>query len=100
MWVSSKNGIEIQIYATWIFYAVLIDLSNEVALALKQPVEKISVEMVFRSLYHFSRARLRGESVEILSFIADNAKLFGIVKAIRNRHRVVDSINEQIWAHG
>ena len=100
LWVSSNNGVEIQIYATWIFYAVLIDLSNEVALALKQPVERISVEMVFRSLYHFSRARLRGESVEILSFIADNAKLFGIVKAIRNRHRVVDSINEQIWAHG
>src|SRR5947208_11998847 len=60
LWVSSKNGIEIQIYATWIFYAVLIDLSNEVALALKQPVEKISVEMVFRSLYHFSRGRFIG----------------------------------------
>jgi hypothetical protein len=57
LWVAGSNGVQIQIYATWIFYLVLIDLCSEVAVALRQPLEQISVEMVFRSLYHFSRAR-------------------------------------------
>ncbi|MGB0563859.1 MAG: hypothetical protein ACPGVO_18975 [Spirulinaceae cyanobacterium] len=54
-WGGSINGVRIQIYATWIFYAVLNDLCDEVAAALSQPIEKISVEMVFRSLYHYAQ---------------------------------------------
>ncbi|MEH2361384.1 transposase [Nostoc sp.] len=49
-------------YATWIFYAVLNDLSADVAVALQQPLERISVEMVNRCLYFFERARCRSRS--------------------------------------
>ena len=54
LWVGGRNGVQIQLYATWIFYAVLNDLCADVALALGQPLERISMEMVFRSLYHFA----------------------------------------------
>ncbi len=47
------------LYATWIFYAVLNDLCTDVAVALQQPIERISFEMVFRSLYFFHRALLK-----------------------------------------
>ncbi len=51
------------LYPTWIFYAVLNDLCADVAVALQQPLEPISVDMVFRSLYFFNRARCRSRSV-------------------------------------
>ena len=47
LWVGDRNGVEIQLYATWLFYAVLSDLCREVAEALGEPLEQISVEMVF-----------------------------------------------------
>ena len=47
MWVGDTNGVQIQIVATWIFYAVLNNLCAQVAVALPQPLETISVEMVF-----------------------------------------------------
>jgi hypothetical protein len=98
LWVGGSNGVQIQIYATWIFYSVLVDLCDRVAKALSLPLERISVEMVFRSLYHFSRALQRGEKTDLISFITQDAKLFGIVKAIRSRHREAASLNDQIWA--
>jgi len=61
LWVGGQNGVQIQIFATWIFYAVLNNLCAEVASVLNQPLERISVEMVFRGLYHFSRALHQGE---------------------------------------
>jgi hypothetical protein len=97
LWVSSTNGVEIQVYATWIFYAVLTDLCHQVAEVLQQPLERISVEMVFRSLYHFSRALERGQKVELVSFLVERTKLFGIIKTIRKRHREADSQQELIW---
>jgi hypothetical protein len=98
LWVAGSNGVQIQIYATWIFYLVLIDLCSEVAVALRQPLEQISVEMVFRSLYHFSRARQLGRATDIVPFLADNARSFGLVKAQRKRHRYIKSQSLDIWA--
>jgi hypothetical protein len=97
LWVGATNGVAIQIYATWIFYAVLINLCVEVAQALGQPVERISVEMVFRSLYHFSRAQQLGENPLLLEFLVKHAQLLSLVKAIRKRHRLRDDQNELIW---
>lgn len=97
LWVGSSNGVAIQIYATWIFYAVLINLCVEVAQALGQPVERISVEMVFRSLYHFSRAQQMGKNPVLVDYLVSRAELFGLVKAIRKRHRLRDEQNEIIW---
>jgi hypothetical protein len=97
LWVGGKNGVEVQVYATLIFYTVLTDLTAEVAKALGEAIEKISVEMVFRSLYHYSRAIERGEKVELIGFLAAHAKLFGLVKAKRKRHRELDSNNILVW---
>lgn len=97
LWVGDRNGVEIQLYATWLFYAVLADLCSQVAEALSQPLEKISVEMVFRSLYHFARAIDLGENPELVPFLVHHAKLFGLVKADRKRHKEHQQQDLQIW---
>jgi hypothetical protein len=97
LWVGGKNGVEIQVYATWIFYTVLTDVCVQVGQALSQPVEKISVEMVFRSLYHYSRALEGDEEVELLSFLVTHAKLLDLVKAQRKRHRERAAENLKVW---
>ncbi len=97
LWVGGENGVQVQIYATWVFYAVLIDLCQEVAQALGEPVERISVEMVFRGLYHYSVAYRRGEYDDVVQFLADHAKLLGIVKRVRKRHKQRTAQNLLIW---
>jgi len=97
LWVGASNGVAIQVYTTWIFYAVLINLCVQVAQALNQPIDRISVEMVFRSLYHFSRAQQLGRNPVLIDFLTEYAKLFGLVKPVRNRHRLRDKKNELIW---
>lgn len=98
LWVGGSNGVQIQLYSTWIFYIVLMDLCAQVALALRQPLERISVEMVFRSLYHFSRARQQGRATDLVPFLVAYAKSFGLVKAVRKRHRQVQAQSLDIWA--
>ena len=97
LWVGDTNGIQIQIFATWIFYAVLNQLRTEVAVALSQPIERISYEMVFRGLYHFSRALLRGEHNDVVSYLVAHHQLLGLVKATRKRHRDTIHQSELIW---
>ena len=54
LWTGSINGVKLQVWATWLFYAVLIDLADAVADELSLPFDRISLEMIFRGLYHFS----------------------------------------------
>lgn len=97
LWVGDSNGIQIQILSTWIFYAVLNQLCTDVAVALGQPKERISTEMVFRALYHFSRATLRGETSDVISYLTSHQKLFGLVKSTRKGHREIDALTQQVW---
>lgn len=97
LWVGDSNGIQIQILSTWIFYAVLNQLCTDVAVALGQPKEIISTEMVFRALYHFSRASLRGETSDVISYLTSHQKLFGLVKSTRKRHQEIDALTQQVW---
>jgi|SRR5262245_60526953 len=97
LWVGDTNGVQIQLYATWLFYAVLTDLCVQVAQALEQPLGQISVEMVFRSFYHFSRAEARGYSHGILMFLFENAKLLGLVKAKHKRQKEKEAFDTEIW---
>jgi len=98
IWVGDNNGVQVQIFATWIFSAVLNQLCIDVANALNQPLDLISTEMVFRSLYHFSQAFLRGDATDLISYLIQHQKLFGLVKSRRKRHREIDAYNQQIWA--
>jgi len=96
LWVGGHNGVQIQIYATWIFYAVLVDVCRQVAGALGQPQDRISVEMVYRSFYHFSRASEKDPSTQLIPFLTANVKLFGLVKAITKRQRMIQQQLEAI----
>jgi Transposase DDE domain len=98
IWVGHSNGVEIQIYATWIFYALVNDLCTDVALALNQPLECISLEMVFRGLYHFNSFNKRGEADDVIDFFTTNAKRLGILKAKRPRDRLRETQSQLIWA--
>ena len=48
---SSDNGVQLQLWATWLLYAVLVDLTDAVADRLDRPRGSLSLEMVYRSLY-------------------------------------------------
>jgi hypothetical protein len=82
-WVGSVNGVKLQVWATWLLYAVLVDLTDAVAERLRQPIQAVSVEMVFRGLYHFTQAYHRGEADDPVAYLADNAKRLGIRKRKR-----------------
>lgn len=82
-WVGSVNGIALQLWATWLMYAVLVDLADDVADTLSVPFNQISLEMVYRSLYFCTTAFQRGEADDPVAYLAQNAKLFGLVKRKR-----------------
>lgn len=85
LWSGAYNAIAVQVWATWLLYAVLIDLTDAVAEALDQPLDALSIEMVYRGLYHFSVAFQRGEATDPVAYLAAQDDL-GIVKR-RRKHR-------------
>jgi hypothetical protein len=97
LWVGGRNGVQVQIYGTWIFYVILNFLSAEVACALEHPLERISVEMVFRGLYHFARAGLQGGNQLVVEFLSERHKLLGLVKQKRKRTRQDEAQFYEIW---
>jgi hypothetical protein len=79
-WTGSQNGVELQLWATWMVYLVIVDLSDAVAEALHQPLLAISMEMVYRGLYHFGQALAKGLAHDPVAYLVRHAKLLGIVK--------------------
>jgi Transposase DDE domain len=53
IWTGSLNGIQLQLWGTWLFYAVLVDLGDAVADELSVPFDRISLEMLYRGFDHF-----------------------------------------------
>lgn len=82
-WVGSENGVTLQLWATWLLYAVLVDLSDEIAGELNVPLADISLEMVYRSLYFCVNAIHRGQATDPVQYLVANAKLFGLLKRKR-----------------
>ena len=89
LWTGSINGIKLQIWATWLFYAVLVDLGDAVAEELSLPLDRISLEMIYRGLYYFHSASSRGEASDPVKYFAqpDNQKCLGIVKRQRKPNK-------------
>jgi hypothetical protein len=86
LWTGSLNGVLLQVWSTWLFFAVLVDLGDEVAEELMLPFDRISLEMVFRGIYHFSQAYQRGEATDLVKFLADpENRDLGIIKRKRNK---------------
>src|SRR5512134_1674107 len=86
-WGGAQNAVELQLWATWLLYAVLVDLTDAVAEALEQPVAQVSLEMVYRSLYFFTQAYHRGEATDVVLYLAADAKRLGILKRSRKPAR-------------
>ena len=82
-WVGSPNGVEVQLWATWLLYAVLVDLTDAVAEELDRPFAALSLEMVYRSLYFFTGAYQRGAASDPVAYLAAKAEPFGIIKRQR-----------------
>ena len=91
LWTGSINGIKLQIWATWLIYAVLVDLSDEVAQTLQLPLERISKEMVFRGLYHFNHAYSRGLAHDPVVYLsAPENRDLGVIKRLRKPPKILD----------
>jgi hypothetical protein len=82
LWTGSLNGIQLQIWGTWIFYALLVDLGDAVADQLSLPIDSISLEMIYQGLYHFYVAHQQGKATDPPKYFAapENQDL-GIVKS-------------------
>ncbi len=80
-WTGSQNGVELQLWGTWLVYMVVLDLSDAIAEALTKPLLAISMEMLFRSLYYFGQAFAKGQADDPVAYLALNSKFLGIVKS-------------------
>lgn len=85
LWTGSPNGVALQLWATWLLYAVLIDLTDQVADRLGLPLSALSVEMTYRALYHFTVAVQQGTATDVVTYLANNADWLGLIKRKRKR---------------
>jgi hypothetical protein len=85
-WSGSSNGVQVQMWATWLVSGVLVDLTDAVAAEVEKPFAGLSLEMVYRGLYHFTQASQRGLADDIVVYLAVNAGWLGILKRTRS-HR-------------
>jgi hypothetical protein len=84
LWTGAANGIALQIWTTWLLYAILVDLSDAVADALDLPLERISLEMVYRGVYFYVGAASRGQSHDPVAYLTHpDQRDLGIVKRPR-----------------
>jgi len=86
-WAGSQNAVELQLWSTWMVYAILIDVCDEVAELLKQSFERISIEMVYRAIYYYLNAVKRGDTRGFAQYLADGASNLGIVKRRRKEDK-------------
>lgn len=82
-WSGSANAIQLQLWATWLLYAVLVDLTDAVAERLNQPFAALSLEMVYRGVSHFTYVYAEGKASDVVAFLADNAVWLGVLKRKR-----------------
>ena len=79
LWTGAENGVCVQLWATWLLYAVLVDLTDAVAARLQQPMAALSQEMLYRGLYHFTQAFHRGAATDVVEYLATQATRLGIL---------------------
>ncbi len=79
LWTGADNGVCVQLWATWLLYAMLVDLTDAVAERLQQPMTALSQEMLYRGLYHFTQAFQRGAASDVVEYLAAHAVRLGIL---------------------
>ena len=59
-------------------------MCDEIADELTLPMDSISIEMVFRGIYHFTQAVNQGSTIDIIAYLtAPENRDLGIVKSPR-----------------
>jgi hypothetical protein len=86
-WCGAQNAVEMQLAASWILFAVLVDLTDAVAETLKKRFAALSLEMVYRSLSYFTQAYHQGRATDVVDYLAVHAERYGILKRRRNRDK-------------
>ena len=61
----------------------VLRIYRPVADAVAQPLAALSPEMVFRGLYHYTQAYHRNPQLEVVSYLAAEARGLGILKRKR-----------------
>lgn len=97
LWSGAYNAIALQVWCSWLLYAVLVDLSDAIADELGQPLDAMSLEMTYRGLYHFTSAFHRGEATEPVAYLAAQPDL-GLVKR-RRKYRERRQATLDTWRH-
>lgn len=91
LWTGSINGVKLQLWATWLIYAILVDLGDAVAEELTLPFDRISLEMTYIGLYHFNRTYTDGKATDPIKYLADPANRdLGVVKTLRKPQKPLD----------
>jgi hypothetical protein len=86
-WCGAQNAVEMQLAASWILFAVLVDLTDAVAESLKKRFAALSLEMVYRSLPYFTKAYHQRRATDVVAYLAAHAERYGILKRRRNRDK-------------
>jgi hypothetical protein len=84
----ADNAIRLQLWATWLLYAVLVDVTDTVAEALKHPFADISMEMVYRALSHYVHVASQGDADDPIAYLVANHKLYGLVKRKKSPRKI------------
>ena len=119
IWTGSLNGIKLQLWGTWLLscrtqlggnlrvdaplYAVLVDLGDAVADEVSLPFDRISLEMIYRGLYHFYVAHHKGLATDpVKYFAAPENKDLGIIKSIRKTFKklIIDPFPDRVSREG
>lgn len=87
LWKGAANTIALQVWASWLLYAVLVDLSDAVAQELNLCLDQISIEMVYRGLYHFTVAHDRGLADDPVTYLATRPHLAVVKRRRISRER-------------
>jgi len=73
LWTGSINGIKLQVGLLGYFMRSWL-MGDAVADELSLPFDRISLEMIYRGLYHFSVAQERGKADDPLNTLPQRIK--------------------------
>jgi hypothetical protein len=81
LWRGSRNGVQVQLWTTWVIHSVLLDLADSVAEHLQQPAGTVALPGIYHGIRNFYRAYQHGEAENLMHYLAAHAHDLGIIKS-------------------
>lgn len=94
----SQNAIELQLWTTWLLYAALVDLRDELGDHIGRPSNELSLQKIYKALYFYTRAYDRGEADDPIEYLADNVKTLDLIKQKKKRRSSETTLRRRIIA--